>query len=671
MPDDPRLLTVVLESTEDLDREGVTYRRLLAARLKFEDKYDIRISRTALDTDSIRETLTDITSKYVVFVRSVHEITSDYLPTILKHLQSRTVYLAEPVVFTGAIPKNVSQGAPSPYTRDTDVFGTAFNTARLRDFLEACPDLDRSSLYIGYRLYWTISKVTPLGIGYSMASDTKAAIGLQLAPGVTRLVPLIANNARVMRTYVLRLLVLYLRGLRESGDSDMPLAHVREVVRLFNLTAILADSQTLQPFETAWIRWIDDTSTKAHLYKRLPSDDNYLVFAQGREELDADIELYRCRMGEDVVKIGKSYLPSADRPGNDDPAIIDYYRHPISESSTILFFDRPMQADDNAEHLYRYFLRNHPEFRNIYFALNPKSPDWQRLADEGYRLVHMFSKEFRELYLESDVVISSQIYNLSHQGKTLANSRFIYLQHGIQLNDMSDWVLSKYFDVFVATGKLEADYLGALAPRETLNSGLPRLESLRRRSGEPRRLLFMPTWRFNLHQLSHGAFTRSTYYAAIDSVLTDKDLLDFLDAQDMTLQVKLHPNVEKRAHLFHFSDRVVHSTMSYREAFQTAEMVFTDYSSAVLDAAFIGTPIAYYQWDEAEFFDDQPYESRLDYHTQGLGPVFTEHGNLIEHITTLAYRDDDSEFSRRREVFFEGVDPTRISETIVERMLSL
>jgi CDP-glycerol glycerophosphotransferase (TagB/SpsB family) len=111
--------------------------------------------------------------------------------------------------------------------------------------------------------------------------------------------------------------------------------------------------------------------------------------------------------------------------------------------------------------------------------------------------------------------------------------------------------------------------------------------------------------------------------------------------------------------------------MSYREAFQTAEMVFTDYSSAVLDAAFIGTPIAYYQWDEVEFFDDQPYESRLDYHTQGLGPVFTEHGNLIEHITTLAYRDDDSEFSRRREVFFEGVDPTRISETIVERMLSL
>lgn len=671
MPDDPRLLTVVLESTDDLDREGVTYRRLLAARLKFEDQYEIQVCRQPLSTTTIQEILSTISSKYVIFVRSTHEISPNYLTTVLKYLQNRTVYLAEPVVFTGALPKNVTANAPAPYVRDTDVFGTAFNTARLRDFLEACPDLDRSALYAGYRLYWTINSVTPLEVGYSMASDTKASIGLHLSPGVTRIVPLIANTSRVLRTYVLRLLILHLRGLRETQDTDVPLSHVRELVRQFHLTAILEDSQTLQPFETAWVRWIDDTSTKAFLYKRLRSEDNYLVFAQGKEELGADIELYRCRMGEDVVRIGKSYLPGNMRPSSNDPAVVDYYRHPITESSTMLFFDRPMQADDNAEHLYRHFLRHRPEFRNIYFALNPKSPDWSRLEDEGFQLVHMFSKEFRELFLESDVVISSQIYNLRHQGKSLANSRFVYLQHGIQLNDMSDWVLSKYFDVFVATGKLEADYLSALAPRETLNSGLPRLESLRRSPSSERKLLFMPTWRVNLHQLAGGPFTRSEYYNAIDAVLTDRRLLEFLDSHDVTMEVKLHPNVEKRAHLFHFSDRVVHSTMSYREAFQTAEMVFTDYSSAVLDAAFIGTPIAYYQWDEDEFFDDQAYVSRLDFRTQGLGPVFTEHDELIQHITSLAYRREDPDFSSRKEVFFEGVDRSRICETIVERMLSL
>src|SRR5690606_9293949 len=66
MPDDPRLLTVVLESTDDLDREGVTYRRLLAARLKFEDQYEIQVCRQPLSTTAIQEILSTIASKYVI-----------------------------------------------------------------------------------------------------------------------------------------------------------------------------------------------------------------------------------------------------------------------------------------------------------------------------------------------------------------------------------------------------------------------------------------------------------------------------------------------------------------------------------------------------------------------------------------------------------------------------
>lgn len=619
----------------------------------------------------MRELCAGIDSKYVVFIRSTHEVSATYLSTLLQHLQNRTVYLAEPAIFTGALPKNTTKSAVAPYARDTDVYGIAFNTSRLRDFLDAEHDLDRSALYLAYRLYWSINKITPLDVGYSVASDTKAAIGLRLADGVPRLLPLISNATPILRTYILRFLVLYLRGVRESERSDVPLAHVRELISMFRLTEILDQSRALQPFETAWIQWIDDSSRETQLFKRLSHGDNHLVFGLGARDLEADIQLYRCRFGDDVVTIGKSYLSTSLRPGASNPKVVDFYRRRVTPESTILFFDRPMQADDNAEHLYRHFRNAHPEYVDIFFALNPKSPDWARLKDEGFRLTPMFSTEFRELFLISDAVVSSQIYNLQHQGKSLTNSRFVYLQHGIQLNDMSDWVLSKHFDVFVATGKLEADYLGALAPVETLNSGLPRLESLRRVSTEQRRMLFMPTWRFNLHQHANGTFTKSTYHQAIDAVLTDRSLLEHLEAQDITLEVKLHPNVEKRSHLFHFSDRVVHSSMSYREAFQTAEFVFTDYSSAVLDAAFINTPIAYYQWDADDFFKDQPYESRLDYQTQGLGPTFFGHSEMIEHVVSGRYLEPDPESAARRETFFEGVDPDRICETIVERMLSL
>ncbi|MHC8608812.1 CDP-glycerol glycerophosphotransferase family protein [Paenarthrobacter ureafaciens] len=236
---------------------------------------------------------------------------------------------------------------------------------------------------------------------------------------------------------------------------------------------------------------------------------------------------------------------------------------------------------------------------------------------------------------------------------------------------MTDWVLSKYYDVFVATGELEADYMSALAPKETLNSGLPRYEVLAREKSSPTHLLFMPTWRFNLHQVSAEGFAKSDYCRAINELITDPLLLNHLRETGRILQVKLHPNVDKRAGHFKFSEHVIHSELSYREAITSAEMVFTDYSSAVLDAAFIETPIAYYHWDAADFFREQPYEARVDYSEDGLGPVFHKHADLVSHVVQEDYLRSNQLFAKRRERFFRGVDPATINASIVERMLSL
>ena len=121
--------------------------------------------------------------------------------------------------------------------------------------------------------------------------------------------------------------------------------------------------------------------------------------------------------------------------------------------------DRSLNADDNAEHLYSYFIKNYPEFKNAYFALHKNSKDWNRLKLKGFKLLELWSKEFYEKFYLSDAFISSQIYNISYKDKNLANSRFVYLQHGVMLNDMKDWIISKYCDLFIATGELEENYL--------------------------------------------------------------------------------------------------------------------------------------------------------------------------------------------------------------------
>ncbi|WP_166969662.1 CDP-glycerol glycerophosphotransferase family protein [Brevibacterium atlanticum] len=668
------LLTVVFEAPEDLDKESTTYRRLIAARLHWDSKFELRIVDHLISTSDVVDICGTISSDYVVFMRHNHQISADYLQTLLKHLNSRTVFLAEPHLFTGAIPKNPSStrvNSDYHYLRDTDIYGVAFNTQRLADALEAIGDLDRTGLYLGYRLYWTINNVKPLPTGYSIASDTKAAIGIQLDPRSKRLVPLLPNTSLQLRVKALRYLVLFLRGIRESEQTAVTIPHLRDVVSIYRLNEITSYSEHMHSFECAWISWLAAPEDNEQLFKELSTEDSYITFGPPDRVEPGDTVLHKIQFSDRVLAVSKAYRSRTIRPELNEPGYFDFYQTPITPQSKILFFDRPMQADDNAEYLYAHFVEHYPEFENVYFALNPKSPDWNRLTALGFNLIPFFSTEFYETFLRCDLVVASQIYNLRYKGKTLSNSRFVYLQHGVQINDMSTWVESKLYDIFVATGQVEADYLKKVAPKETLNSGLPRLQTLDRAAENSNDLLFMPTWRFNLHQVSPESFRKSNFYRAVNAVLTDRDLNDYLESTDRRLLLKLHPNIGKRANLFSFSSRVVESKESYRTAISAAEFVFTDYSSAVLDAAYIDTPIAYYQWDSEEFFLEQPYEARLDYRNDGLGPVFTSHSDVVDYIVSGSYRDAAALYSERKRHFFEGVQTERINDTIIERMLKL
>lgn len=139
MPDSKPLLTIVLGEPA-LDRESAIYRRLLAARLRYESQFTILHVEETLTTEVIAVLCGIIESKYVVFMGTSHQLAATYITTMLEYLRSRTVYLAEPIFYNGAIASNVAFTKIDDayrYARDTDVFGIAFNTRRLADALEA------------------------------------------------------------------------------------------------------------------------------------------------------------------------------------------------------------------------------------------------------------------------------------------------------------------------------------------------------------------------------------------------------------------------------------------------------------------------------------------------------------------------------------------------------
>ncbi|XAZ30782.1 hypothetical protein AAHB34_16825 [Paenarthrobacter ureafaciens] len=298
MADSSPLLTIVLEESGTLDRESVMYRRLVSARLRLESEFTILHIAEPLTTKSIARLCAEIDSKYVVFMRTSHQLSTNYVTTMLDYLRTRTVYLAEPVVYTGPIPNNVAATKIDQnyhYGRDTDVFGTAFNTRRLADALEAIGDIDRAGLYISYRLYWSLGVIKPLPTGFSVASETKAAIGLQLGDDVTRLVPLISSSSTEVRLHLVRFIAAFLRGLRAQKVSGVSLAHLRDVIHAFDLAEFANLLDPLQPFEGSWLRWLNEPEER-YLYKQLSEGDSYLVFREG-EAQESALQLYRLRLG--------------------------------------------------------------------------------------------------------------------------------------------------------------------------------------------------------------------------------------------------------------------------------------------------------------------------------------------------------------------------------------
>ncbi|EII8776082.1 glycosyltransferase, partial [Campylobacter coli] len=109
--------------------------------------------------------------------------------------------------------------------------------------------------------------------------------------------------------------------------------------------------------------------------------------------------------------------------------VLDYFQSLLKDSNIWLLMDRDYEADDNAEHLYRYIMQNHPK-QKIVFALRRDSKDWDRLKIEGFNLIEFESSEFKRIVKNSSKIISSHCdYYLTKYIQY--GSQFIFLQHGV------------------------------------------------------------------------------------------------------------------------------------------------------------------------------------------------------------------------------------------------
>jgi CDP-glycerol glycerophosphotransferase (TagB/SpsB family) len=116
-----------------------------------------------------------------------------------------------------------------------------------------------------------------------------------------------------------------------------------------------------------------------------------------------------------------------------------------------------------------------------------------------------------------------------------------------------------------------------------------------------------------------------------------------------------------------------HADGSIQETFARTALLVTDYSSAAFEAALIGRPVLYYQFDRREILREHIYtEGYFDYARDGFGEVTDDAGTLAALIR--AYVADGCrmkpDYAARAEAFFafrDGDNCRRNYEAVLAR----
>lgn len=359
-------------------------------------------------------------------------------------------------------------------------------------------------------------------------------------------------------------------------------------------------------------------------------------------------------------------------PGR-DPIILDQslIAKAASEPSSSLYrdawvlMDRIDRADDNAEHLYRYLMHERPDI-NAWFLLAADSPDWNRLRDEGFRLVAYGSEEAVLLVLNAAYKISSHAdrsiqYPIDPDRFGRGDAKIVFLQHGVTKDDLSRWINGKRLSLMItATNAEHRSIVGDQTPYkwsadEVKLTGFPRHDRLRRMAnsfpvGQRRTILIAPTWRqYMTEALSRlsSPSEKSAYFESTEYGLNWLALLRSPDlaklARDNGLAVKFlgHPNLAAIIGLLElpaFVSCVNYSDVRIQDELAESAVVISDFSSLVFDAAFAGSNVVHFQFDGDDIFKGGHVYRKgyFDYQLDGFGPRVTAPDDVVAELLIMA-----------------------------------
>ena len=329
-------------------------------------------------------------------------------------------------------------------------------------------------------------------------------------------------------------------------------------------------------------------------------------------------------------------------------------------------------ARDNSYYFYKYLRENHSEINSRY-VIGKKSNDFGKINKLGIKPVQPFGLKHYIMYLSAKWNISNHkhgnpnaiLFYVLHVSFGMLSNR-VFLQHGV----VKDYLPFCYFKntkfrYFVTSSKREFDFVDkefGYPKGNVVLTGLPRFDTLVDNSKGKNQILIMPTWRNWLGRETNalynsGDFRDSQYFKNWNNLINSKELIKWLDENNMTAIFYPHQNMQK--YIKHFKAsckriKVVGLDTDIQKVLRDSSLMITDYSSVYMDFAYMHKPVVYFQFDYEEYRKNQYPEGYFSYKKDGFGPIFEKPEDVVKAIDEVT--KDSTKYKKRCNDFFPEND---------------
>lgn len=301
---------------------------------------------------------------------------------------------------------------------------------------------------------------------------------------------------------------------------------------------------------------------------------------------------------------------------------------------------------DNSKVFYEYLI-NIKKDPNVYWVINKDSKHKEKL-NKNY-CYRGSVKNYIYFYLSKVNIYShtcSDIVPIAHKffrkalrinlGHGMDALKKVYIPEGYRQNNENT--------VFIAVSEFEKKIKKNFFKAEKVEVlGLPRFDLLIK-NVKCENIIYMPTWREWLSELSDNELEKTEYFKNVTKFLTSKKLEEILLKNNIKLKVYLHFYMHKFYKKFSEERRIISNVIllptdtDVQKELIENKLLITDYSSVTWDFIYQNKNVLFFMFDQNEY--EKKRGSFINLNTELPGKKFKNFDILIEKIEDY-YKNTD------------------------------